>query len=364
MKITSTIYPAILIGLLMTLTVGCKKKHIVTLPTITLSPVTNITSAAATSGGNITSDGGASVTSRGLCWSVNQNTTTSDNKIANGTGTGSFTSTLSTLTPGTIYNIRAYATNESGTGYSSQSTFTTLAITPILSTVEITKVTSTTATGGGTLTSDGGSSITARGVCWSTSQNPTTADAKTLDGTGTGSFTSLITGLLPGTTYYIRSYATNSIGTEYGGIMKFETVFIKIIDWKQTGSTQGSILYNGVTYNYNFVCSQSISLSGDINYIEEQGIYSDVTNKYYPFDFQVGNNSLNWNYYSTNSSITVLNFPYVKFKNGEYFKGVSVSKSISYGNLKSLPTNNKGKIGNYSGLLLFFESKSAINKNS
>jgi hypothetical protein len=89
--------------------------------------------------------------------------------------------------------------------------------TPILSaTAAVTDLTSTTATSGGTVVADGGAPVTARGVCWSTTANPTTADNKTVDGTGIGTFTSSITGLASGTTYYVRSYATNSMGTTYG----------------------------------------------------------------------------------------------------------------------------------------------------
>ncbi|MEX2370465.1 MAG: hypothetical protein WD578_05610, partial [Bacteroidales bacterium] len=77
-------------------------------------------------------------------------------------------------------------------------------------------VTETTAESGGDISDDGGATVTERGVCWSTNQNPTTADNKTSDGTGTGSFTSSITGLTSNTTYYVRAYATNSAGTAYG----------------------------------------------------------------------------------------------------------------------------------------------------
>jgi uncharacterized protein (TIGR02145 family) len=78
-------------------------------------------------------------------------------------------------------------------------------------------ITSTTASSGGNISNDGGGAITARGVVWSTSQNPTIAlTTKTLDGAGTGSFTSNLTGLSPGTIYYVRAYATNSAGTAYG----------------------------------------------------------------------------------------------------------------------------------------------------
>jgi formylglycine-generating enzyme required for sulfatase activity len=86
-----------------------------------------------------------------------------------------------------------------------------------LTTIIVSSITSTTAISGGNITNDGGGSITARGVCWSTSQNPTIAlTTKTNNGTGTGSFTSSLTGLTPGTTYYVRAYATNSAGTAYG----------------------------------------------------------------------------------------------------------------------------------------------------
>ena len=95
---------------------------------------------------------------------------------------------------------------------------------PVVSTNEVTAVTDTTATSGGVISSDGGANVTARGVCWSTSQNPTIADNKTTDGTGTGSFTSAITGLTANTTYYVRAYATNSAGTGYGSEMSFTTL--------------------------------------------------------------------------------------------------------------------------------------------
>ena len=77
-------------------------------------------------------------------------------------------------------------------------------------------ITKTTATAGGNVTSDYGNAITARGICWSTAQNPTTADAKTTETGTTGIFSSNITGLTPGNTYYVRAYATNSMGTSYG----------------------------------------------------------------------------------------------------------------------------------------------------
>ena len=97
--------------------------------------------------------------------------------------------------------------------------------TPILSaTAAVTNITTTTATSGGTVSADGGAPVTARGVCYSATANPTIANNKTVDGTGIGTFTSAITGLASGTTYYVRSYATNSMGTTYGPEIIFTTL--------------------------------------------------------------------------------------------------------------------------------------------
>ena len=98
------------------------------------------------------------------------------------------------------------------------------AVAPTVTTTAIADIDKTTATGGGNVTADGGATVTARGICWSTSQNPTVNDSHTTDGTGTGSFTSAMTGLTANTTYYVRAYATNSAGTAYGEQVSFTTL--------------------------------------------------------------------------------------------------------------------------------------------
>ena len=193
------------------------------LPTVSTTAVTSVTSSSAESGGNVTDDGGATVTARGVCWSTSANPTTADDKTTNDTGTGSFTSSITGLSPGTTYHVRAYATNSVGTSYGSDVPFTTSKTAPTVTTTVISAITTSTAASGGNVTSDGGAPVTARGVCWSTSANPTTANDKTTNGTGAGSFTSSITGLNPGTTYHLRSYATNSVGTSYGSDVPFTT---------------------------------------------------------------------------------------------------------------------------------------------
>jgi uncharacterized protein (TIGR02145 family) len=193
----------------------------ITLATVSTTAATSITGTAAVSGGDVTADGGGTVTARGVCWSVSANPTTSGSKTTDGSGTGTFTSNITGLTQGTLYHIRAYATNSAGTAYGNDLTFTTTATVPTVTTTAISGITQTTATSGGNVTSSGGATVTARGVCWRTSSNPTISDSHTSDGTGTGNFTSSITGLSPNTTYYVRAYATNSSGTSYGSEVNF-----------------------------------------------------------------------------------------------------------------------------------------------
>jgi uncharacterized protein (TIGR02145 family) len=107
----------------------------------------------------------------------------------------------------------------------SENTDPTLSGVPVLTTTNINNITSSTASSGGNITSNGGSDVTVRGVCWSTTPNPTIANSKTNDGIGTGTFVSSITGLTNNTTYYLRAYATNSEGTGYGNELSFIATF-------------------------------------------------------------------------------------------------------------------------------------------
>jgi uncharacterized protein (TIGR02145 family) len=191
--------------------------------TLTTTAVTSITLTTAVSGGNITADGGGAVTARGVCWATTATPTISNSKTTDGTGTGIFTSNLSGLLPGTTYYVRSYAINSGGTAYGNELTFATAVTTATLTTTAVTSITLTTAVSGGNITANGGGAVTARGVCWATTANPTISGSVTTDGTGSGSFISNITGLLPGTTYHVRAYATNSAGTAYGNDLPFTT---------------------------------------------------------------------------------------------------------------------------------------------
>lgn len=218
------------------------------LAVVTTKNITSITATSAESGGEITDDVGFSITARGVCWSTSQNPTISDAHTSDGTGTGSYTSSLTSLSYNTTYYVRAYATNSNGTSYGEEKTFTTSKLAPTVTTTEVTLITSNSAVTGGNVTSDGGANVTARGVCYSTSQNPTINGQHTSDGNGTGTFTSTLTGLTANTTYYVRAYATNSEGTSYGS--------------QKTFTTQQTVTLPTVTTNNVTDITQTTAVSG------------------------------------------------------------------------------------------------------
>ncbi len=193
------------------------------IPSIATAAVSNITTTTATSGGNITAENGAPVTAKGICWSLTSGATIDlSTKTTDGTGAGSFVSNMTGLSPGSTYFVRSYATNTAGTSYGNELNFTTPPALATIVTAPIDNITNTSASSGGNITNDGGSSITSRGVCWSTSPNPTIeVGAKTTDGSGAGVFVSSISGLTVNTTYYVRAYAVSSAGTSYGDQLSF-----------------------------------------------------------------------------------------------------------------------------------------------
>lgn len=186
--------------------------------------VNNITATGFTAFGTVVSDCDIPVTARGFCYSTSQYPTIEDEHTTVGKGLGSFQGNIRNLNVGTIYYVRAYATNATATTYGEQIVVKTLDGLPTVETNTETIATSTTITSGGIILDDGGYNITARGVCYSTTNsNPTIADQFTTAGTGTGSFTTVITSVSVSTIYYVRAYATNSIGTSYGEIITVKT---------------------------------------------------------------------------------------------------------------------------------------------
>ena len=194
------------------------------LPEVQTGQITNITSNSAVGRGTVVSAGASNVTDKGLCWSTTSNPLVTGSHTSAGGGVGDFSVTISGLNPNRTYYVRAYATNAQGTAYGAEISFVAVSGLPEVVTTNVTNITSSSATGGGNVTATGGADVTSRGVCWSTSHNPTVSGNHTTNGAGTGVFTSNITGLSANTIYYVRAYATNSVGTVYGAEVSFTTL--------------------------------------------------------------------------------------------------------------------------------------------
>lgn len=225
----STIIKALSI-LLITLIIGCssEKEATKTIPQVTTTTATNITYTNASIGGNVSADGGATVTSKGVVWStISAPTISLTSKTSDGTGTGNFTSAIANLSPSTNYFVRAYATNSLGTAYGNEVVIKTLDV-QILVKVDTGKayfISSNTAyCGVNQIYNYTAFPISARGIVWSTSPSPTISlPTKTSEELFNPGFPSFLNGLTPLTTYYVRAYAINSLGTFYGNEISFKT---------------------------------------------------------------------------------------------------------------------------------------------
>jgi uncharacterized protein (TIGR02145 family) len=218
-KISRITFPFLITILLFT---SCNKA---TLPTVKTVAVNRIQQTNVYSGGRVTSDGDAPIVEVGVCWSTTTGPTTDDNKLTDSVEAVSFTVHITGLTPNTLYYLKAFAINSEGTGYGDEVSFTTAQVDlPAVTTAGLKSLTLTSASGGGDVTNDGGLTVTERGVCWNTSPGPAITDNHTNDGTGTGSFSSILTDLAIGTTYFVRAYATNSLGTTYGNQLEYKQI--------------------------------------------------------------------------------------------------------------------------------------------
>jgi len=201
-------------------------------PTVTTQAASSITSTTVTLNGNVTALGDETTVDTAFDYRVvgagSWTRTTPDTGV---TATGAYTKGITGLTAAENYeysSVVIYNTTEEV--YGSEVTFTTAAgpTAPTVTTQAVTDVATTTATGNGNVTTDGGETVTERGVCWSTTTAPTTADSTTTSAGTTGAFTSAITGLTAETLYYVRAYAINSEGTSYGSEVTFTTTEVTV----------------------------------------------------------------------------------------------------------------------------------------
>lgn len=205
------------------------QSQVKSVPTVTTNSSSNVTNNSAVLGGNVTSDGNATVTERGVVYGLSQSPTITDTKVGIGSGVGIFSQTISGLTANTTYFARAYAINSMGISYGQQISFTTLSSSTFatLTTNDALILTTSSVTLGGNITSEGGSSVTERGVVYGTSSSPTISSSKKAIGSGTGSFSATINGLSANTTYYARAYAINASGVSYGNEVNF-TLYLNV----------------------------------------------------------------------------------------------------------------------------------------
>lgn len=267
------------------------------IPALTTTPVTNIQECFATSGGTVTDFGGAANTSYGVCYGTNPNPTVNDENSSS--SENPFTLVLNTNSANTLYYYRAYATNETGTYYGNELTFTSAANSVSITTFPASAINSCNATITATIT--GPNTNITKGICYSTSPNPTLNDP-TYNG-DTDTIIAPLTFLTPNTLYYARGYTSGCWGATYGNQISFTTTaglatvntssasLITSCSVKFTGTVTAN---DGGTLDYSGLCYATTPnptvANTVIPYYTNAGTLSNFTSTIY-------NLSSNTNYY-------------------------------------------------------------------
>lgn len=187
-------------------------------------PVKDITKNTAIGGGNVTTDGGYPLIKKGICWNTYGNPSLKDSITYSDVELGSYNCLLTKLYGYKTYYVRSFATNTKGTTYGQEEEFRTSKDLPTILTLELFDITDNSVKCGGKILNEGDESLISYGICWGTQSNPTANNGNyTTESTDNKEFFSSAINLIPETEYYIRSYATNSIGTAYGKDLSFKT---------------------------------------------------------------------------------------------------------------------------------------------
>ena len=297
------------------------------LPIVKTLDVININRASATVQGEVISDGGAEITERGICWGTENNPTITGNHISDEEGIGTYSFEITELIADETYYVRAYAKNKVGIAYGEEKSFTTGdAVLPTVTTSDITNISWTTAKGGGEVLNDGDAEVTERGICWGTSHNPTISDNTVQSGTGTGEYVVNLSGLIAGTTYYVKAYAKNRVGVGYGE--------------EKTFSTSNPELPTVTTKPITDISSTSAKSGGNVTFaggvnILERGVCWSTNHLPTTTDSHVSSGSGTGSFNSNITGLSAGTIYYVR----AYAKNVA---GISYGDEVSFTTETNG----------------------
>lgn len=270
-------------------------------PVVITKDAGGVTTVSAVLSGEVTNNDAANkIEERGFCWGTEPQPTIAGNHHNNGGNTGIGTSTfshnISNLQNNATYYFRAYIKTNYGIIYGEEKSFKTVekepeeptVQLPTVTTNDISNITTNSAACGGNVTSDGNVRVTARGVCWSTSPNPTINnlyDEKTEDGSGTGTFTSNLINLTKNTTYYVRAYATNEAGTAYGEEKSFKTEKIVEIDVDSEGNEtitlNGEVVFKMIKVDGGTFSMGATSEQGSDADSDEKPVHSVTLSDYY-----------------------------------------------------------------------------------
>lgn len=230
MKHRSFIYYLVSVICFLTITNSCHEDdNEQSSPELITLEVKNITNISALSNAEILHKGKYEIIRQGICWSTKPNPTIADFHIKTESDRDTFSIKITDLLPSTTYYLRAYATNYISTAYGNEIVFTTTGEKPVLSTDVVNIKTYNSVECAGTISSNGGDIIVAKGFCWSENPEPSIADNKNIVTQGEGHFSSILSNLKSNTKYYIRAYATNNVGTTYGNIQDF-TLWLNVQD--------------------------------------------------------------------------------------------------------------------------------------